>query len=90
MASRRASCGEPACCGAVCDDDLVAPSVAVVGGILLALVGRHAYVHADDRRDMSGGAGSWMTPSTRRLWAATIAVLGLVVAAVGAVGWTAP
>ena len=56
----------------------------LIGGVALAGLGRYAYVHADDRRDMSGGIGSWMSPGTRRFWAATLVVLGLAMAAVGA------
>ena len=56
----------------------------VLGGALLAVLGRYAYVHADDRRDMSGGAGSWMSPGTRRFWAVVLIVVGVAMAATGA------
>jgi len=54
------------------------------GGVLVALIGRYAYVHADDRRDASGGPGSWMAPGTRRFWAVLLIALGLAMAIVGA------
>jgi len=62
----------------------VDPVVAVVGGAVLALLGRYAFVHAGDRRDTSGGAGSWMAPSTRRFWAAVLVAMGLTMAVIGA------
>ena len=58
--------------------------VAVLGGVLIALAGRSALLRADERRDASGGAGSWMSPSTRRFWAVVVIAIGLGVAAVGA------
>lgn len=62
-------------------------SIAFVGGgVLVALIGRYAYVHAHDRRDMSGGAGSWMAPGTRRFWSVLLVILGLAMAVVGATG----
>jgi hypothetical protein len=58
--------------------------VFLLGGVSSAALGRYAYVHADDCRDISGGAGSWMSPGTRRVWAAVLIVIGLAMAAAGA------
>lgn len=59
-------------------------TVLVVGGAIVVVVALYAFAHADDRRDMSGGAGSWMEPATRRSFAVALMALGLAAAVTGA------
>jgi hypothetical protein len=56
----------------------------VGGGLLVVLLGRHGLLHAEDRRDSSGGIGSWMSPPTRRFWASVLMVVGFAMALFGA------